>query len=186
MRFGLLRTAALGTIVFAFIGTQSVSAAPVKDGSRDFDFEIGTWKTHLKRLKNPLSGAAPAWVEYDGTSVVSKILDGRANLVELRVTGSAGTIEGLSLRLYEPEGQQWTLNFVSMRDGKLSTPAIGAFENGRGTFYGQDSLGGKAIFVRFVIQPSSADAIHFEQAFSADGGKSWEVNWIADDVRAKG
>lgn len=181
-----LRAIALGALAVqvAVVPVAGAAAVP-KDGSHDFDFEIGTWKTHLKRLKGPLSGST-TWVEYDGTSIVSKILGGRANLVDLQVKGAAGTIEGLSLRLYEPAGQQWSLNFANVRDGHLSTPALGSFENGRGTFYGSDSLADKAIFVRFVITRTTADAIHFEQAFSNDGGQTWEVNWIADDVRVKG
>src|ERR1700738_2926959 len=73
-----------------------------RDGQHDFDFEIGTWKTHLRRLQHPLTGST-TWVEYDGTSVVRKVWNGRANLVELKVDGPTGQIEGLSLRLYNPK-----------------------------------------------------------------------------------
>ena len=152
------------------------------DGQHDFDWEIGTWKTHLKRLLHPLSGSS-TWVEYDGTSVVRSVLDGRANLVELRVEGTAGRIEGMSLRLYNPESKQWSLNFVNAAAGTLSTPTIGEFKDGRGEFYDQETLNGRAILVRFVISDITKDACHFEQAFSADGGKTWEVNWIATDTR---
>src|ERR1051326_6771213 len=105
-----------------------------RDGQHDFDFEIGTWKTHLRRLQRPLSGST-TWVEYDGTSVVSKVLDGRANLVELKVAGPAGRIEGLSLRLYNPQTHQWSLNFANISNGPLTPAAIGEFKNGRGEFY---------------------------------------------------
>jgi len=152
------------------------------DGQHDFDFEIGTWKTHLRRLVHPLSGSTE-WVEYDGTSVVTKVLDGRANLVELRVAGSAGRIEGLSLRLYNPQAHQWTLNFANISNGQLSPAAIGEFKNKRGEFYNQDTLNGRSIFVRFVISDITEKSCRFEQAFSADGGKTWEVNWIAVDTR---
>jgi hypothetical protein len=153
-----------------------------QDGQDDFDFEIGTWKTHLKRLQNPLTGST-TWVEYEGTSVVRKVLDGRANLIELKVDGPAGRIEGLSLRLYNPETRQWSLNFANIRTGVLSPPVIGAFTNGRGEFFGQETLNGRPIFVRFVISDITANSCHFEQAFSDDGGKTWEVNWIAVDTR---
>src|SRR5690349_2243150 len=83
-----------------------------RDGSHDFDFEIGTWKTHIRRLQHPLTGST-TWVEYDGTSVVRAIWGGKANLVELDVTGPAGHIEGLSLRLYNPQARQWSLHFAS-------------------------------------------------------------------------
>jgi hypothetical protein len=155
-----------------------------RDGQRDFDWEIGTWKTQLKRLTRPLSGSS-AWVEYEGTSVVRKVLNGRANLVELDVRGPSGRIEGLSLRLYNPEGRQWSLNFASARTGTLSPPVIGEFKNGRGEFYGQEFLGGRAILVRFIISDVTANSARFEQAFSDDGGKTWEVNWIAVDTKMK-
>jgi hypothetical protein len=155
-----------------------------KDGQHDFDFEIGTWKTQLRRLQRPLSGSA-TWLEYEGTSVVSKVLEGRANLVELKVAGPAGRLEGLSLRLYEPESRKWTLNFANIRDGKLTTPAIGEFKDGRGEFYNDDTYNGRPIRVRFVITKVTPDQYRFEQSFSQDGGKTWEVNWIAIDTRVK-
>src|SRR5262249_5847350 len=128
----------------------SVQPPTAKDGQHDFDFEIGTWKTHLRRLQHPLSGSS-TWVEYEGTSVVSKIWEGRANLVELEVDGPDGHIEGLSLRLYDPAARQWSLNFSNSRSGTLTPPTIGEFKSGRGEFYGQDTLEGRAIFVRFII-----------------------------------
>ncbi|MES2150247.1 MAG: hypothetical protein V4508_10675 [Pseudomonadota bacterium] len=162
---------------------QVLGAEP--DGSRDFDFEAGTWNTHLKRLREPLSGKPPVWVEYQGSSVVHTVLAGRANLIELIVNGPAGRIEGLSLRLYQPQTGQWTLNFANIADGQLTTPMTGAFHNGVGEFYGQDTLRGRAILVRFLILPVTPDTYRFEQAFSADGGKSWELNWLATDTRVR-
>jgi hypothetical protein len=155
-----------------------------RDGQHDFDFEIGTWKTHLSRLLHPLSGST-TWVEYEGTSVVQKVWNGRANLLELEADGPAGHFEGLSLRLYNPQSHQWSLNFASSNGGSLSQPTIGEFKNGRGEFYDQETLNGRAILVRFVISEITPTSAHFEQAFSDDGGKTWEVNWIATDTRVK-
>jgi len=155
-----------------------------KSGQKDFDFEIGTWKTKLKVLKGPLSGST-TWVEYEGTSIVREVCNGRANLVELNVKSPAGQIEGLSLRLYNPETKQWSLNFANMRDGNLAIPAVGSFKNGRGEFFNEDTFNGQKILVRFVISAITANSCHFEQAFSADNGKTWETNWIADDTRVK-
>ena len=152
------------------------------DGSNDFDFEIGTWRTELRLLLEPLTGST-RWAEYEGTSVVRRVLDGSANLVELDVEGEAGRIRGLSLRLYEPAAGQWTLNFANVRTGTLSPPVIGGFTDGRGEFYGQERVNGRAVFVRFVISDVTPDSARFEQAFSADGGRTWEVNWIAVDTR---
>src|SRR5258708_15263896 len=154
------------------------------DGQHDFDFAFGTWKTHLSRLLHPLTGSK-TWVEYEGTTVVRRILNGRANLVELVADGSAGHFEGLSLRLYNPESHQWSLNFSNIRAGTLSPPTIGEFRNGRGEFFDQETLDGRAIYVRFVISDITPESCRFEQAFSADGGKTWEVNWVATDTRLK-
>ena len=165
-------------------GTSSPQAPPpqLRDGQHDFDFEIGTWKTHLRRLLHPLTGST-TWVEYDGTTVVRKVWDGRANLVELVADGPAGHFEGLNLRLYNPESRQWSLNFANSRTGTIGVPTIGEFRNGHGEFYDQETLNGRAILVRFVVSDITADSCHFEQAFSDDGGKTWEVNWIANDTR---
>jgi hypothetical protein len=162
-------------------GTGAPVPAP-RDGQHDFDFEIGTWKTHLSRRVHPLTGST-TWVDYDGTSVLREVWDGGANLVELEADGPAGHFQGLSLRLYNPDARQWSLNFSNRKSGTLSPPVIGAFKDGRGEFYGQDTLEGRAIFVRFVISDITPGACRFEQAFSDDGGKTWEVNWIATDTR---
>ena len=158
--------------------------SPKRDGQHDFDFEIGTWKTHLRRLLRPLTGST-TWVEYEGTTVVRKVWNGRANLVELDVDGPSGHLEALSLRLYNPESRQWSLNFANSRGGTMSEPTIGEFKNGRGEFYDQETLNGRAILVRFVISDITPTSCRFEQSFSDDGGKTWEVNWIAIDTRVR-
>jgi hypothetical protein len=153
-------------------------------GEHDFDFELGTWKTHISRLVHPLSGST-TWVEYEGTSVVRKVWDGRANLLELEVSGPSGQIEALSLRIYNPVSRQWSLNFANSSVGTLGQPTVGEFKNGRGEFYDQESFAGRAILVRFVISEIKPDSCHFEQSFSSDGGRTWEVNWIATDTRMR-
>jgi hypothetical protein len=160
---------------------HAAEPAAGRDGQHDFDFEIGIWKTHLKRLAHPLTGST-TWVEYDGTSSIRKIWKGRANMVELEVDGPAGHIEALSLRLYNPESHQWSLNFSNSRGGTMATPSVGEFKNGRGEFIDQESLGPRMILVKFVIQQISPSVCHFEQSYSDDGGKSWELNWVADDT----
>jgi hypothetical protein len=164
--------------------TELAQTNQARDGQHDFDFEIGTWKTHLRRRLRPLTGSN-TWVQYEGTSVVKKVLNGKANLVELVVDGPAGHIEGISLRLYNPEARQWSLNFANVNGGTLTPPSIGEFKNGRGEFYNQDTLNGRSILVRFIISDITATSAHFEQSFSDDGGKTWEANWIAIDTRVK-
>jgi len=180
----IILAAFLGAAPAGATGPLRSEALPLqgRDGQHDFDFEFGTWKTHLSRLQHPLTGSS-AWVEYEGTTVVRKVWSGGANLVELDVEGPAGRIEGLSLRLYNPRARQWSLNFANRVAGAMSPPTIGEFKNGRGEFYSQETLDGRAILVRFVISNITADSCHFEQAFSDDGGKTWEVNWIATDTR---
>jgi len=156
----------------------------LRDGQHDFDFEIGTWKTHLRRLLHPLTGST-TWVEYDGITVVRKVWNGRANILELEADGPAGHFLGMNLRLYNPESHQWSLNFSNSASGTLSQPTIGEFKNERGEFYDQETLSGRAILVRFVISDITPNSCRFEQAFSDDGGKTWEVNWIATDTRVK-
>ena len=155
-----------------------------RDGQNDFDFEIGNWNTHISRLQHPLTGST-TWVEYHGTSVVRKIWGGRANMVELEVDSPAGHIEGISLRLYNPQSHQWSLNFANSRVGALSVPTVGEFRNGRGEFFDQEEFNGRLILVKNVWMDMTANSCRFEQSFSDDGGKTWEVNWIAVDTRTK-
>jgi hypothetical protein len=174
-------------VALATAGAGAI-AAPVLPATppgspRDFDFEHGSWQTSLRRRLRPLSGSE-RWAEYAGTSLVRPVLGGRANLVELDVTGPDGRIQGLSLRLFEVRRQRWTLNFSNIAAGVLAEPMVGGFDGGpRGLFYGADDFEGRPILVRFVIEALSADRCRFEQAFSADGGATWEVNWVAMDTR---
>lgn len=164
---------------------MSLAQTPTeRDGQHDFDFEIGTWKTHLRRLVHPLTGSE-TWVEYEGTTVVHKVWNGRANLAELEADGPAGHLEILSLRLYDPQAHQWSLNTASSKSGTISVPTIGEFKNGRGEFFDTEPINGRSILVRNVWSDITPNSGRFEQSFSADGGKTWEVNWVATDTRVK-
>jgi len=176
----LVTVATLVAVSFA-AATSARGEMPLRDGSHDFDFEIGSWKTDLKRLLHPLSGSHE-WATYEGTTNVRKVWNGRANLVELEAGGPAGHFEGLNFRLYNPQSHQWSLNFAGAA-GALGVPTVGEFKNGRGEFYDQETFNGRLILVRFVISDISANSCHFEQAFSDDGGKHWELNWVASDTR---
>ncbi len=164
--------------------TRAQQSTRTRDGSHDFDFEIGTWKTHLSRLDHPLTGSH-TWIQYEGISVVRKIWDGRANMVELEVDGPNGHVEGLNLHLYNPQSHQWSLNFANVRGGTLSVPTVGEFKNERGEFYDQEEFNGRMILVRNVWMDITANSCRFEQSFSDDGGKTWEANWIAVDTRVE-
>lgn len=184
IRAGLTLAIALGACTTAKperVVEREPAAAP-RDGQHDFDFEIGTWRTQVRRLARPLTGSTE-WVEYEGTSVVREVWGGRANLVELVAEGPAGRIEGLNLRLYDPPTGQWSLYYASSRSGTMSPPVVGSFRDGRGEFFGEEVYDGRTIRVRFVISDITPTSCRFEQAFSADGGASWEVNWVAVDTR---
>lgn len=148
-----------------------------RDGQHDFDFNIGAWKIHISRRLRPLTGSA-AWVEYDGVAIVRKLWNGRASVFELDARGDAGRIEGVGLRLYNPEARQWSLNWASSSDGVMTRPQIDEFKNGRGVFYGQEPFKDRAIFIRQSFSDITTKSSRFEQAFSDDGGKTWETNWI--------
>lgn len=151
------------------------------DGPGGFDFEIGRWNSVVKRLKRPLSGSHE-WVELSGTTVVRKLLDGRANIAELDIAGPSGRIQGVSLRLYDAQSRQWSIHYANIAAGALTAPMLGDFRHGRGEFHGDDTLDGRPIKVRFVIECDRRESCRFEQAFSADAGKTWELNWLATDT----
>jgi hypothetical protein len=163
--------------------TAPQPAVTARDGQHDFDPLIGAWKYHLKKRLNPLTGSN-TWVEFDGTGVCYKIWDGRAQLDTIEVNSpAAGHIEGLTLRVYNPQSHQWRLYWANSKIGILDPPQIGEFKDGRGEFFAQDTINGKVILIRFVWTNMTTGTPHFEQSFSDDGGKTWEVNWITDQTR---
>jgi uncharacterized damage-inducible protein DinB len=163
-------------------GLAQTNSREERTGQHDFDFEIGSWKTDLKVLSHPPTGSA-TWIRFSGTSVVRKIWNGRANVVELEADGPSAHIEALSLRLYNPESHQWSLNFANSKSGSMSIPTIGEFKNGRGEFYDMEAIDGRNVLVRGIWSDITQNSCHFEQSVSADGGKTWETNWIATDTR---
>ena len=165
---------------------KNQEASAQRDGQHDFDPLIGSWKYHLKRRLNPLTGSN-TWVELEGTGVCVKVWDGRAQLDQLEVDGPMGHIEGLTLRLYNPQSHQWRLYWANSKDGNMDDhPQVGEFKDGRGEFFAQVKRNGRAILVRYDWSGMTTTSPHFEQAFSDDGGKTWEVNWITDQTRVSG
>lgn len=160
--------------------TQGTAQLP--NGQHDFDWDMGVWKTHQRRLLHPLTGSTK-WVEYTGTDVVRKIWDG-ANSGIIEANGSGGHLEIFTVRLYNPQAHQWNISFTNSATGAFSQPVIGEFKNGRGEFYDQETYNGRIILVRFSVSDITANSCRFEQAFSADGGKSWEANFIVSETRA--
>lgn len=171
-------------IILALALLVAPAAAQPRDGAHDFDWEAGRWETRLRYLANPLSPEPDRWVDYRGTSVIRPVMNGAANLVELDVaTAAGGRICGVSLRLYNRAARQWSLNFASVA-GTLTAPSFGGFDAaGRGVFFGTDTVNDRVVLVRFVITRDGHDRARFVQSYSADGGATWEDNWIADDRR---
>jgi hypothetical protein len=150
-----------------------------------FDFDFGTWATHSTRLLHPLTGSH-TWVKLDGKTVVRKVWGGRANLAEYDAdgTGNHGTL--LALRWFNPTTGEWNLDFAAPQVGTLGVPGVGTFKNGRAEFYRFDTIDGRNLLVRFSIWKITEDTAQSEQAFSADGGKTWEVNWMNHYTRVNG
>jgi hypothetical protein len=160
------------------------ATAPERDGSRDFDPLLGTWKYHLRRRVDPLTGSNK-WIDLEGTGVCRKVWDAGAQIDQIVVDGGGTHIEGLTLRTYNPQTHLWSLHWANRRDGKLDVPQIGRFKDGHGEFFALDMYYGKSVIVRFDWTGLNTSSPHFEQSFSEDGGRTWEVNWITDQVRVK-
>jgi len=162
----------------------SVVATPVatRDGSHDFDFLIGDWKAHVRRLPDRLVGSN-TWIEYNGISNHKKLLDSNANFEQFEVDNPEKHlhIKAQTLRLYNPESHQWSIYLLDLDKGTLSLPpVVGEFRGNRGEFYDQEQYKGRAILVRYVWLNISPKSPRMEQSFSADGGKTWETNWICE------
>ena len=180
----LLLTSSLIVLLLSLQGLAQLNsdASKTRDGQHDFDFNIGAWNTHIKRLQHPLTGSN-TWVELNGTVVVQKVWNGRAQLEEIEADGPTGHFEGLTLFLYNPQSHQWSQNFASSSGGTLSVPTVGKFKDGRGEFFDQEPFNGRTILVRVVWSNISPNSHQFEQSFSDDGGKTWEPNFVATLTR---
>jgi hypothetical protein len=186
--FKKIRTLLLASsLIVLFLSLQGLAqlnsdASKTRDGQHDFDFNIGAWNTHIKRLQHPLTDSN-TWVELNGTVVVQKVWNGRAQLEEIEADGPTGHFEGLTLFLYNPQSRQWNQNFASSSGGTLSVPTVGEFKDGRGEFFDQEAFNGRTILVRVVWSNISPNSHQFEQSFSDDGGKTWEPNFVATLTR---
>jgi hypothetical protein len=155
--------------------------AQARDGQHDFDFNFGTWHEHIQRLVHPLTHSTQ-WISYDGTDTVRKVWGGRASTSEI-VTAGPSPVELLHVRTYNPASHQWAINGTSSSDGTLGSPMYGEFSGGVGKFYDREVFNGRTITVRWIFSAITANAYHFEQAFSDDGGATWEPNFVAQATR---
>lgn len=178
-----MRFLVLATVAFAGLLTPGTnSPAPAKPGGvHDFDFLVGEWRVHHRRLKQLPSGGHE-WVEFDGTCVTRPLMDGSANLEEQAIQAPSGAYRAVGLRAYDAETKQWSIWWLDGRypSGPLDPPVKGGFENGAGTFYSDYLQDGKPFRVRFLWSHITPTSARWEQAVSADGGKTWEPNWVME------
>lgn len=181
----LISAAATAVATLALLPAHGADApAPaLRDGAHDFDFNIGTWHTQIRRIADPFA-ATPA-IEFGGTVTVRKVWDGRAQLEEIEADTPSGHWEGMTLFLYNPSAHQWTQAYVNSKNGVLDVPLIGEFHDGRGELYAQDTFKGRSILVRATWSQITPDAHRFEEDFSQDGGRTWAPAFIASLTRVK-
>lgn len=152
-------------------------------GAGDFDFILGSWRVRHRKLRERLVGSTD-WIVFDGTMHADPILGGLGNFDRNVIDLPEGRYEACTLRLFHPDTRQWSLHWIDGRDPKIDAPLFGAFEDGVGTFHGDDNFGGRPIRLRFHWEQPSPGTARWNQAFSPDGGQSWEVNWIMEFTRA--
>lgn len=153
-----------------------------QDGRADFDFEVGRWRVQSRRLTEVLQGS-DAWEDFEGTAVARKVLGGLGMIDEITNQRASGSTQGMTVRLFDPQSRQWSVYFADSVNGILTTPLIGRFLQGRGTFYAYEPIAGKHIFTRYIWSDITAISYRWEQAFSTDGGNTWETNWIQEHAR---
>jgi len=174
---------AMGLSWIAPVVADSTTNIVPRDGHKDFDFLLGSWRTHYERLRHPLSGSHE-WYGCDGTSVVRPFWNGSANLEDGDLRCPKQYIHGMTLRLYDARTRQWSLYWGTTKVGLVLPAQVGHFGNGVGDFLANDTYQGKRVVVRFRWTLRPGDHPHFEQAFSTDRGRTWETNWTTDYTRA--
>ena len=152
------------------------------DGRNDFNFLIGAWKVHHRSLKARLKGSTE-WGEFKGEMTCRKILNGLGNLDENFIYWNTGPVEAITLRLFNPASREWSIYWSTDRTGILDVPMIGRFKDGIGLFFSQEIFESRHIYSRFIWSKITANSCQWEQAFSEDGGKTWETNWIMEFER---
>jgi hypothetical protein len=163
---------------------QTSSAPAAHDGQHDFDFNIGVWHTHIKRLIDPFAADSQS-VELNGTVTVRKVWDGKAELEEIEADGPKGHWEGLTLFLYNPAAHQWSQSFANSKAGALTPPNVGELKDGRVVLAGQDTVNDRTILIRAIWSDIKADSHQYEELYSNDGGATWVRSFVANLTRVK-
>ncbi|MDP3736665.1 MAG: hypothetical protein Q8R02_04700 [Hyphomonadaceae bacterium] len=149
------------------------------DGSADdFNFQVGDWTVSHRRMVGRLVGST-TWEEFSGTCSMRAVLGGHGNVEDNLIHIPSGAYRALALRSFNPATRQWAIWWLDARSPHaLDVPVIGGFENGVGTFYADDTLDGRPIRIRFHWLGADGNMPRWEQAFSGDGGATWETNWV--------
>lgn len=156
----------------------------LRDGSHDFDFLFGTWKVRNRRLVGRLQGSTE-WEEFPSTCVARPILGGRGNMDEFTLDTPPGQVLAVTVRLYDAVSGEWSIYWsASTGRGRFDVPMVGRFEGTRGEFHAQEVVQERHILSRFIWTVERAAACRWEQAYSDDGGRSWETNWTMELSRA--
>ena len=154
-----------------------------RDGRADFDFLIGEWSVQNRRLRERLAGCTE-WEEFPSTCRARRVLDGLGNLDEFTLEPESGRVHAMTVRLYDPASREWSIYWAaSTGSGRFDVPMVGRFDGSRGEFYSQEVYAGRHVFNRFIWTVRGADSCRWEQAYSADGGRSWETNWVMEFTR---
>lgn len=165
--------------------SKLLAAAPRRREVRDFDFLLGDWRVHHRYLRVKETGRE--WVDVDGTAKERELMGGRGNVEEQTINAPNGAYRALALRSYDPNTSQWSIWWLDGRvpHADLDPPVQGGFGNGVGTFYGNTTVNGKSVRIRFIWSRITATSAHWEQAYSSDAGRTWETNWTMEFRRSR-
>jgi hypothetical protein len=187
---GLIAVIGVSNPCVGLAQTPTPTSAPTsaaRDGQHDFDFNIGVWHTHIKRVLDPFASSSES-VELNGTVTVRKVWDGKAELEEIEADGPKGHWQALTLFLYNPSAHQWSQSFVNSKVGMLSPSStnVGEFRDGRVVLVGQDSsVNDKTILVKAVWSDIKPDSHQYMESYSNDGGTTWVTSFVAHLTRLK-
>ena len=155
---------------------------PEPRGQHDFDFLHGRWSVRGRRLKERLANCEE-WIEHDAELTTWPLLDGYGNGDDFRADWGNGLVVGTALRLFDRRAGLWSIWWADKASPVLDAPVVGRFDGDQGVFEAEDVFNGRPILVRFVWSRVTKPQPHWEQAFSEDGGQTWETNWVMDYTR---
>jgi hypothetical protein len=165
-------------------GVVDLALEMIQGAPGDFDFAVGDWRVKHRRLKDRLVGS-DQWIEFDGQMSTQKVLGGYGNVEDNLLQFPEGAYRAVAVRSFNAQSNEWSIWWLDGRfPGQIDVPVVGRFKDGVGTFYANDTLNGASIRIRFIWSTLDRHKPRWEQAFSADGGITWETNWTMEFSRA--